>query len=217
MHTRRNILKSIIGGIALIFICILAIKLVRVPMFMLPPIYSTVMFIVGMVMGSLIIAGIIKAIFKKASFFIAFCFIILISSAIFLSKLYSPTLIIVVPKGYVGEVSLVLANVDHDILSLDSNGIGYITKRTFDRVYTKPVVREKDGLNISDQIVGFNPSTFWAKGSFSNAISEKSSPIPEKMRFLSFEIVPKDKKGQKQYYSSDLIKLVDKTKLYRQK
>jgi hypothetical protein len=36
---------------------------------------------------------------------------------------------IVVPKGYIGEVCLFKSKVTSNILTLDSNGIGYIMKR----------------------------------------------------------------------------------------
>lgn len=129
----------------------------------------------------------------------------------------SPKLTIVVPKGYEGRVTLVLSSVDKNILTVDSNGIGYITKRTFDKVYTKPKVYETDGTDISDQCVGFNPSTFWAKGKFSPITANNSADREREIEFLSFEIVPKDKKGEKQYYSPDLTNLVDKTKLPKKK
>ena len=99
---------------------------------------------------------------------------------------------------------------DKDILTVDKNGIGYITKQTFDRNKAKPIVLEKDGTDVSDYCVGFNPSTFWAVGNSSYATEENIE-----IQFLSFELVPKDKKGEKQYYSAGLMELVEKTKLYK--
>lgn len=138
--------------------------------------------------------------------------------ALFLTALFMLTscmllkLTITVPKGYVGQITLVLSNVDKDILNVDSNGIGYITKHTFDKIYMKPVVIETDGTDISNQCVGFNPSAFWGKGKFAFANEEGNLPNKE-IEFLSFEIVPKDKHGQKQYYSPDLNNLIDKKKV----
>jgi hypothetical protein len=71
-----------------------------------------------------------------------------------------PKLKIIVPENYFGKIILVLSNVDRDILTVDSNGIGYITKHTFDKTYTKPFVIEKGGTDISNQAVGFNISAF---------------------------------------------------------
>ena len=51
--------------------------------------------------------------------------------------LYSPTLKIIVPDGYTGEVNLVLSNVDKNILTLDNNAIGYLTKWTFNKTYSQ--------------------------------------------------------------------------------
>jgi len=90
---------------------------------------------------------------------------------------------------------------------VDSNGIGYITKWTFDKTYTRPVVVDSEGNPLNDQCVGFNPSTFWAKG------YSTSTEYPDRIHYLSFEIASKDKAGQKQYYSKELTRLVDKTKL----
>lgn len=66
---------------------------------------------------------------------------------------------------------------------------------------------------MSSQCVGFNPSTFWAVGKSSVATKEGEENKKE-IKTLSFELVPEDKQGQKQYYSTDLIELVDRTKLY---
>ncbi|MGX1023613.1 hypothetical protein [Flavobacterium sp. CS20] len=130
-------------------------------------------------------------------------------------KLFYPTkLTITVPKNYQGQITLVLSNVNKDILKVDENGIGYITKQTFEKAHSKPIVVESDGTNVSDRIVGFNPSTFWAIGKSSYATEENSSTKELEVQFLSFELVPKDKKGEKQYYSPDLIELIDKTRLY---
>ncbi|MFN3801564.1 hypothetical protein [Belliella pelovolcani] len=60
---------------------------------------------------------------------------------------------------------------------------------------------------MSKQSVGFNPWTFFGLGT--SASSDKKGEI----KSLSFEIVPQDKVGEKQYYHTDLIKLVDKEKI----
>lgn len=214
---KKNSLKLIIGLTGLILLVILIVQLIKIPTFMLPSVYLTGMFVIALLVGSLIIAGIIKLIFKKSSFVIILCFIVSIVSIFSIYKLFSPTLTIIVPKGYTGQVSLVLSNVDKDILKVDSNGIGYITKRTFDKVYTKPIVLETDGMDISNQTVGFNPSTFWSKGRFSSAIPEGSNVAIDEINFICFEVVPKDKERQKQYYNINLLELANKTKLYKNK
>lgn len=210
---KTNKFKIVTGLVALVLLIALTVQLIKVPTFMLPSVYLTGMFIVASLVGSLILGGIIKAIFKKTTFFTVVCSIVSISSLIFMYKFYSPTLSIVVPKGYVGQINLVLSNVNEDILNVDSNGIGYITKRTFDKVYTKPNVHETDETDINEQRVGFNPSTFWGTGKAS-AISTSNDGANKEIQFLSFEIVPKDKQGQKQYYTVDLSKVVDKSKLF---
>lgn len=205
-------MKWLIGLITLVLVGALTVQVIKAPTFMLPSTFLAIIIIVAVVVGSLVVSGIIKLIFEKTSFFIVLCLSLSIISIIFMIKFSSPKLTVVVPKGYTGQVTLVLSNVDENILTVDSNGIGYINKQTFDKLYAKPTVLELDGTDINDQCVGFNPSTFWAKGKFSsipaNGISENGE-----IEFLSFEIVPKDKKGEKQYYSPDLINLINKAKL----
>lgn len=213
---KKNVFKWIAGLVALILMSVLATQLIDVPTFMLPSIYLAGMIMVALVVSSLIMSGVLKLVFKRTSFFMVLCFVVSISCMFFIIRLHSPALTIIVPKGYEGQVSLILSNVDKNILAVDSNGIGYINKQTFDKTYTKPVVLETDGTNISNQSVGFNPSTFWAEGTFSAASTFKNTDTV-KIQFLSFEIVPKDKRGQKQYYSTDLPEVVDKTKLYKNK
>lgn len=209
---KKNSLKLIIGLTTLILLVILIVQLIKTPTFMLPSVYLAGMFVIALLVGSLIIAGIIKLIFKKSSFIMVLCSIVSIVSIFSMCKFYSPTLTIIVPKGYTGQVTLVLSNVDKDILNVDSNGIGYITERTFDKVYTKPIVLETDGTDISNQAVGFSPSNFWAK-TVPGTHRESNYQIGLEIDFKSFEVVPKDKEGQKQYYSIDLSELVDKSKL----
>lgn len=69
-------------------------------------------------------------------------------------------LTIIVPKGYRGEINLVLSNVEKDILTVDSNGIGYITKRTFDKILQKPTVLETDGDKCEQSMRGLQSLDF---------------------------------------------------------
>lgn len=213
---KKNSLKLIVGLFVLMLLVVLFVQLIKAPTVMRPSVYLARILIAGLLIVSFIIAGIIKAVFKKISFFIILCSIVSIASIFFMFKFYSPTLTIVVPKGYVGQVTLVLSNVDKDILNVDSNGIGYITKRTFDDVYTKPIVLESDGTDISNQAVGFNSSTFWAK-TVPGTHRDSNYQIGLEVDFKSFEIVPKTKQEQKRYYGVDLTELVDKSKLYEKK
>lgn len=205
---KANRYKIIAGLAALVSLAALTIQLIKVPTFMVSSVYLTAMFIVALLAGSLILGGIIKAVFRKTSFLVVLCSIVSIASMFFVFKYYSPTITIVVPKGYTGRISLILSNVDKDILNVDSNGIGYITKQTFDKVYTEPKVYESDGTNINEQCVGYNPSTFWGGGEFST-IATSNVKSSQKIQFKSFEVVPKDKQGQKQYYYTNLVELVD--------
>lgn len=207
MNDRK--LKYIFGLTSLLLFVGLLYKIIKLPAgLILPGYFMGGMLLIGVLIGCLIITAISRLIFKRNSFLTLFS---IVSTIAFLGShyyLYSPTLKIIVPKGYVGEVNLVLSNVDKNILTLDSNGIGYINKWTFDKTYTPPIVVDNEGKRLNDQCVGFNPSTFWGKG------YHTSTQHPERIHTLSFEIVPKDKAGQKQYYSKvGFIELLDTTKL----
>lgn len=205
--TRYNI-RLITGLLALIILIILTTRLLRLPTLMLSSVYVTAILIVGIVIGSIIVAGVVKVFFKKPFFFTIYFCTVSIACSFFIWYFYSPSLTIIVPNNFTGQVNLVLSNTDSNILTLDKNGIGYINKQTFAKTYAKPIVLDTEGKNINTQCIGFNPSVFWGKTNFS------SSQSNIEIHSLSFEVVPTDKIGHKQYYSTDLINLVDKKKLY---
>ena len=78
---------------------------------------------------------------------------------------------------------------------------------TFNKLYSKPIVVDENGKDLTEQCVGFNPSTFFGLGTSSSTENDRE------IKSLSFEVVPKDKIGEKQYYHTDLTKLVDKEKI----
>lgn len=206
MNDRK--IKYIFGLIALILFAGLLYKIIKLPGgLILPGYFLGGILLIAILFGCLIIAAIFRLIFKHNSFITLF---LIVATIAFLAShyyLYSPTLKIVVPGGYVGQVNLVLSNVDKNVLTLDSNGIGYINMWTFKKTYTPPIVIDNNGNSLNEQCIGFNPSTFWGNG------YSTSTSFPGKIYSLSFEIVDKDKTGQKQHYSKDLTKLVDRTKL----
>jgi len=143
----------------------LVIRLTNVPggMFLSGLALGT-MWIIIIVLACLILTAILNRIFKKQSFLTILFLTTTIGFTYFHFKLYSPTLTIIVPTNYSGEVDLVLANVSDNILTLDTNGIGYIDQWTFDKTYTRPIVIDQDGNNLDSLLVGFNPTSFWSKG-----------------------------------------------------
>lgn len=206
----RN-LKILSGLFSIAILISLIIKLIKVPGGMiLSGLFMGSITIIGILIGCLILVLILKIVFKNYSFLALYSITTAISFLIFHCYLYSPTLKIIVPKGYTGEVSLVLSNVDNNLLRLDSNGIGYINKWTFNKTYTEPIVVEQDGRKVNYRCVGFNPSTFWGLSKFC-CVNGKV------IKSISFEIVPENKQGQKQYYSRSLAGLVDVEKLYNEK
>lgn len=197
-------LKITFGLITLILLATLVYKLTTIPGGMiLPGWFLGGMVLVGVIIVGLVLTGLLKIFLKKISFLTLF---LITTTGAFLFihfYFYSPKLTITVPNGYYGQISLVKSNSSNNILTVDSNGIGYLTKWTFDKLYLKPTVMQQDGKNIDKNLVGFNPSTFFG--------IEKSCCIDgQELESLSFEIVPDSVTGQKQYYSKTLLNLVDK-------
>lgn len=203
----RN-LKITTGIISLGLLATLIYKLTDVPggMF-LSGLFLGGMVITFILVGGLILTWLTKLISKRLPFWTVYFTITAIAFAVFHYQLYSPTLKIVVPENYTGEINLVKSNVSENILTVDSNGIGYLNEWTFNKLYSKPIVVDVNGKDLSQQCVGFNPSTFFGLGTSSSSENDKE------IKSLSFEIVPKEKIGEKQYYHTDLTKLVDREKI----
>jgi hypothetical protein len=205
----RN-LKIIFGIISVLLLISLIIKLKTVPGgLILSGLFLGGMFIVGILITCLLLALILKLLFKGYSFLTLYLIVISVGFVAYHYQLYSPTLKIVVPKGYTGEVNLVLSNMDNNILTLDSNGIGYLNKWTFNKTYAAPKVFEADGKQINNLCVGFNPSTFWGYRKF---CCVEGKVIKSK----SFEIVRANNEQQK-FYSKGFAQFVDTKKLISDK
>jgi hypothetical protein len=202
----RN-LKIVFGIVFVLLLVSLIIKLTTAPGgLILSGLFLGGMFLVGILIGCLLITFLLTLFLKKHSFPTLYFIITSIAFIAYHYQLYSPTLKITVPDGYKGNISLVLSNVDKNILTLDSNGIGYITKWTFKKTWSKPDVYTTSGHKINDLCVGFNPTTFWGLSKFC-CIDGKE------IKSLSFEIVPLEKKGQKQYYSKSFQGIIDTSRL----
>lgn len=203
-------LRIIFGIFSAILFISLIIKLTVVPGgLILSGLFLGGIILIGILICVLILSGILKLFLKKYSFSTLYFITLTISFTAYHYHLYSPTLKIIVPDGYTGEINMVLSNVNKNILTLDSNGIGYVNKWTFNKTYTPPDVFTTSGKQINNQCVGFNSSTFWALSKFCCVNGNE-------IRSLSFEIVPENKKGQKQYYSKNFTG-IDTKKLYRNK
>ncbi len=203
----RN-LKIATGIISLGLLVTLIYKLTDVPggMF-LSGLLLGGMWIVIILVVVLLLTWLTRLIFKKVSFWTIYFTLTAIAFAFFHYQIYSPTLKIVVPENFTGQVSLIKSNVTENILTVDSNGIGYLNEWTFNHSYLKPTVVDDNGKNLEGQLVGFNNSSFFGLGTattLENQIEIKSK---------SFEIVPEDKTDEKQYYHTNLSKLVDKEKI----
>src|SRR5579875_2021999 len=141
----RN-LKIVFGLLSTILFVWLIFKLTSIPGGVILPGWLLGGIILLIVLSvCLSVAAIVKLIFKSFSFLTAFAIVTTIAFIGFHYYLYSPTLKIIVPNGYNGTVNLVLSNVDKNILTIDSNGIGYLNKWTFEKTYSKPIVQQVDG------------------------------------------------------------------------
>lgn len=155
-------LKIIFGISSVGLLITLLLKLRNVPSGMiLSGLFLGGMLIIGIIIGCLILSVLLKLIFKKISFLTLLFITTTFSFLIFHYKIYSPTLTIIVPNDYKGEVNLVLSNVDENILTIDNNGIGYLTEWTFEKTYSKPIVQQINGKNLDKNLVGYNPSSFF--------------------------------------------------------
>ncbi|HEX8548059.1 MAG TPA: hypothetical protein VF691_13950 [Cytophagaceae bacterium] len=197
--TDRN-LKTIFGTLSAVLLATLFFKLTNVPGGMiLSGLALGGMMIVVIILGCLLLTGILRLIIKQASFLTIFSITTFISFLAFHYQLYSPTLTIKVPNGFKGEVNLVLSNVNDNILTIDTNGIGYLNKWTFSKTYLRPIVMQLDGKNLDKYLVGFNQSSFFGR----------SSSAQGGIRSLSFKIVL-DSLTDEDYYTFDWMNKVDK-------
>jgi hypothetical protein len=203
MTTDRK-LKIIFEILSIGLFTALLFKLNNIPGgLILSGLFLGIMMIVAIIFGCLIISGLLKLVFKRISFLTLIYISTTFAFIAFHYQLYSPTLTIKVPNNYKGEVNLVLSNVKDNILITDKNGIGYITEWTFNKTYSRPIVEQMDGKNLDRNLVGYNPSTFFGKG--------KSCCVEgNQIENLSFEIVPDDKIGEKQYYSKNFRDCINK-------
>lgn len=199
----NTVIKRIFGILTIIFLIITGIQISEFPggMFF-PGFYFGIIFIIGISIVCLLFAAIFRLIFKKystKSFFLIFFSLSLIAFNIYY---YSPTLKIIVPNNYTGDINLVLANIDENILNVDENGIGYVNEWTFKKTYKKPKVFDKNGNNLSKQLKGFNNLIFWTN-------PEDCCIQLNAIKSMNFEILPKDK-SENPYKFFELSKNVDR-------
>jgi hypothetical protein len=199
-------LQIIFGPLALGLLITATIKLQSIPRGMiLSGLFLGGILLVYILLFCLVAAGILKAIVRKISFLSSLAITSTLGLLWFHYYIYSPSLTITVIDGYTGPVNLVLSNSEHNVLSLDSNGIGYITKWTFDKTYIVPIVVEAGGRPINKLCVGFNPSGFWARSASKNLYSKT-------IHSLEFEIKRDSAKEKNIFYGKEIMRCVDTVK-----
>lgn len=92
------------------------------------------------------------------------------------------------------------------MLTVDSNGIGYLNEWTFRKTYSRPIVKQLNGENVDEYLIGFNPSAFFGKGSI--CCYEK-----REIQNLSFKIGTKPHLEDEYFEHKSLMELVDKNKV----
>lgn len=160
-------LKLIFSIISLSLLVTLLFKLTEVPGGMiLSGLYLGGILIIGILFGSIFLSLLLQIVFKKKSFFTIYTIIISLAFLIFHYYLYSPALKIIVPNGYFGEVKLIYSKEKGNVLTVDSNGIGYLDNWTFNHSYTKPVVKQRNGKDLDKNLKGYSRSVFWSVSKF---------------------------------------------------
>ncbi len=199
--TRRT--TNILTGILSLGLLItLIIKLTTVPGgLILSGLFLGGMVLVMILISCLIVAFVLRLVLKTKSFWTIYFLTTILCFGVFHYKLYSPTLTIVVPANYSGDVDLILSNVSENILKLDSNGIGYLNDWTFEKTYTRPIVIDENGNNLDSLLVGFNPSTFWG-------LAKSCCIDNEQVYSKGFEI--KKNKLDTEFDARSLTELVDR-------
>ena len=203
----RNI-KNLFGLVSTALFIGLIYNLTKIPGGMiLSGLFLGGIVLIGVLILCLIISLIAKLVFKSLSFLTLLAIITTIAFIGFHYYLYSPTLKIIVPNGYTGTINLVLSNVDNNILTVDSNGIGYLNKWTFEKTYIKPIVQQINGQNLDSNSIGFNTSTFWGYSKFC-CVAGKT------IKSISFDLQRKNNDRQNQFQAKGFSQYVDTKKLY---
>ena len=201
-------LSTITGLISLGLLITLIYKLTSVPggMFLSGLCLGGVIIVIYL-LGGLFLTWAAKMILKKLPFWTLYFTLTAIAFAAFHYQLYSPTLRIIIPENYVGEVNMIKSNLSDNILKLDTNGIGYLTNWTFKHSYTKPIIVDTKGRDLTELCVGFSESHFWGI----STIPILGSKI--KIKTKSFKVISKDKTEESQFYDTNLSELVDREKI----
>jgi len=202
-------LKILSGLLSIGLLTTLIIKLTNVPGGMiLSGLYLGSLILIGILVGCIFVTLLLKLVFKKKSALTLYAISTAIAFIIFHYYLYSPTLKIIVPRNFHGEVNLYLSKVKENILKVDTNGIGYITQWTFNKTYSVPIVVDSDGKNMNALCIPFNESTFFGKGITGDNHGKE-------IQYLSFEILPKNQLNKEQYFPKDLLTFVDTSLLLK--
>lgn len=179
---RKISLSNLIAISALVASIVLGYEIYRLPTMILSSVFLVIFGGIALYITCSLIAGLIN-LFLKESFTATFFIALFTLSVYGILTFHKPTYEIHIPKDYYGEVHLVLSNLDNNVLNIDTNGIGYLNEKTFNKGFHPKIL--ENGIDISNRTVGFSNSSFWAirsAGSYKSLTFniKPKSPMPDK-------------------------------------
>lgn len=192
--------KIITGLLSLGLLAALIYKLLNAPYGLIP--FMTLAIVSVLIIG-LLLTYLVKLVFKIKDF-LSIYFLATAVLFVFLHfKIHSPTLNIVVPENYSGQVRLFLSSTTDNILTLDKNGFGYLNERTYEKVFTRPNVVDIKGRDLTEFCRGFSDESFWGENT-TCCVDDKF------IQAKTFKIMREDKTQQNELTYLELLDLVDK-------
>ena len=170
----------------------------------LPPWFLVTISLPGTLLVSFVLGFIAKKLLNSKWQTLTFTsiFVIIFCSIFYISE-YKPVYIVGIPKDYVGEIKLFLSNEEENDFSINSYGIGYIDKRTFDEGFYPKIIQGDN--DITKHIKEYNRSAL-----------ATTPGDTYSFEYLSFSI-PVNEKSAEDKDIRELIKIkaIDTTRLYR--
>ena len=180
--------------------------MLQTPTLILPSWFLVLLFLPIAFIIALTIGFLIKKMSKSSWHTLTFTSILLtiLCLSYFISE-YRPSYTIEIPKGYVGEVKLLLSKSDENILSINSHGIGYLNEKTYRNGFRPTII--KGGKDITKEITGYGMGTFISTQTGNYKVEYVNFTVPQTGKRTNWDIVDID----------DLIKLnaVDTTLLVK--
>ncbi len=176
-----NISKLKVGMliIAAISIALAISAMLDMQTLILPPSLLVALYLPILVLGSLLLGVVVKAVVKSDIGIIIYAsFFATVFSIWFYASQYQPSYIIALPNNFTGTVHLFVTDESKDDFTVNRYGIGYISKKTYRNGFRPTVL--KNGQNITAIAGNFSTGTTMSAGLQGNTLGPYS--------FLSFSI-----------------------------